>query len=176
MDLPRRDALSQFTSLFRQLNIPDEFTTERTIGACHSFAKRTQERGFASWFHFLCKNIELKVTDKGGVGVRNRAAELGYLPPTELAEADYSWNRSGFFLKFEETIGPILICFGATSIVRRRLEEFIAGRAWGDVESHPYLLFDMVLEGIYLEVEETVRKMTKVFNSHEHVSPFDLCG
>jgi len=175
LDLPRTDTLLQTTSLFRCLNIPDEFTTERTVGACHSFAKRTVEHGFTSWFHFLCKNIELKVTDKGGLGVRNRAAELGYLPPTDLAEADYSWNRSGFFLRFDERTGPILTCFGATGTVRRRLEEFIAAGAWENVESHPFALYDMVLEGLYFEVEETIRKMTKVFNSLEHVSLLETC-
>lgn len=158
------------TTLFRHLDIPEEFTTERTLGACHSFGKRATDFGFISWFHFLCKNIEIIPTASGGVSVRNRAAELKYMDPSDLSEADYSWNRSGFFLRSGKDSGPILVCFGATNNVRRSLEEFIAAHAWEDVEQHPFLLFDLVLQGLCFQVEGTIRNMTSIFSSHEHVS------
>lgn len=103
------------------------------------------------------------------MGVRNRAAEMKYMDPSDLPEADYSWNRSGFFLRKETDSGPLLVCFGPTQHVRRSFEEFFAVRGWENVELDPLVLFDLVLEGLYFEVENTTKNMKFILNSHEHV-------
>ena len=154
--------------------MPDEFTTERTIGACHSFGKRTTATGFKSWFHYLCKNIELTQIDNGRTAVRNRAAELGYLPTPQSPNADYSWQRAGFFLSSREDEDVTLVCFGVPHRVRARLDEFFSLQAWGDVGSCPYILFDLVLDGLYFEIEATLRNLTKISGFHEHVSGFEM--
>jgi len=148
--------------------VPDEFTTERTIGACHSFAKRSTSAGFNSWFHYLCKNIELTENDQGGTSVRNRAAELGYLPAPESPNADYSWQRAGFFLSSRKDEDVTLVCFGVPYRVRARLDEFFSLQAWEDVGSCPYVLFDLVLEGLYFEIETTLQNLTQISGFHEH--------
>lgn len=79
-------------------------------------------------------------------------------------------------MRSDNETGPLLVCFGASAGVRIRLWEFIEAKAWEDVERYPFILFDLVLEGLYFDVDATIRAMTKIFNSHEHVSLVELSG
>lgn len=54
--------------------------------------------------------------------------------------------------------------------MRERINEFVAAKAWQHVATDPYILFDLVFEALYFEVDNTVWKMNTVFGPLEHVS------
>ncbi|KAF4500358.1 hypothetical protein FAGAP_3449 [Fusarium agapanthi] len=168
LDLPRRDALSQFVELFNILNIPRDFTQERLQSVSHSFGRSTDAHGSSSWFHFLCKNIDIKQTPGNAPEIDNRAATMGYHIST-LPQADYSWHRAGFFLRVDNDGCITLVCFGVMQKVRERINEFVAAKAWQHVATDPYILFDLVFEALYFEVDNTVWKMNTVFGPLEHL-------
>lgn len=174
MDLPRIDALSQTLELYQILGIPREFTTERLQSVSHSFRRSTDRRGTSTWFHFLCKNIDIKQDGRNAPEVDNRAATEGYHAPPTLPQADYSYYRSGFFLRANLDGNVTLVCFGPTPKVQQRLREFISNQAYGDVPLEPYILFDLLLDGLHLDVDSTVWKMNHVFGSLEHVSVYTI--
>ncbi|GKU02851.1 hypothetical protein FLAG1_05273 [Fusarium langsethiae] len=153
LDLPRRDALSQCIELFNILNIPSDFTKERLQSVSHSFGRATDNHGSSSWFHFLCKNIDVKQMPGSAPEVDNRAAAMGY-HASNLPQADYSWHRAGFFLRVENSGSATLVCFGAMP---------------RHVSTDPYILFDLIFDALYFEVDDTVWKMNTIFGPLEHL-------
>ncbi|KAM5353868.1 hypothetical protein ACJ41O_000518 [Fusarium nematophilum] len=168
LDLARRDALAQTLELFDILQIPGDFSKERLQSVSHSFGRSTDTHGSSSWFHFLCKNIDVRQDGASAPEVDNRAARMGYHIST-LPQADYSWHRAGFFLRVENDGSTALVCFGATPRVRHRINEFVAAKAWKHVATDPYILFDLVFDALYFEVDDTVWKMNSVFGPLEHL-------
>ena len=94
---------------------------------------------------------------------------MGY-HASNLPQADYSWHRAGFFLRVDNGGSVTLVCFGATNRIRQRIGEFVAAKAWGDVKVDAYVLFDLLFDALYFEVDDTVWKMNTVFGPLEHVS------
>ncbi|KND88993.1 hypothetical protein TOPH_06275 [Tolypocladium ophioglossoides CBS 100239] len=165
---PREHSLPSFLELFRILRIPSDFTTERIQSVCHSFSRRTDEDGgCCSWFSFLYKNISVKQGHGQLPEVDQRVPSFGYGAST-LPQADYSWLVSSFFLRVHDQGGVVLVCFGAPPEVRRVIEKFVDNRKWNDVKKHPYVLFDLVLEGLYTVVDEMVWNMNSIFGPLEH--------
>lgn len=159
----------------------------------HSFGARSDSGGSYAWFHFLCKHIRLTTGPGNAVGIayRNGADRAGMearalaeqqhgtarrrlLPkratePWQLPQADYSYLRSGFFLRTAADGGTTLVCFGATAGVRARIDEFVEAKTWKDVTSEPYILFDLVLEGLFRDVDQNCWNMNTIFGALEHV-------
>ncbi|KAK6348033.1 hypothetical protein TWF718_005853 [Orbilia javanica] len=166
--------------IFTALEIPHKFISECVQTVCHSFGSQTLESGARfSWFHFLCKNLSI---DRSGPfpEIRNRVPISSVLNEgeaignydrqtvVELPQADYSWLRSGFVLRIEPAgNGATLVCFGATPYVRRRLEAWITSKSWLAVTGEPYALFDLVVDGLFSEVDATTWKMADVFRPIE---------
>ncbi|KAF3192620.1 hypothetical protein TWF788_000229 [Orbilia oligospora] len=140
--------------IFSALDIPHKFISECSQNVCHSFGSERHESGVNfSWFHFLCKNLSI---DRSGnyPEIRNKA--------------DYSWLRSGFVLRTEPDGEAVtLVCFGATPYVRRRLEMWITSKSWAAVTEEPYALLDLVMDGLFSEVDTTSWKMADVFRPIE---------
>ncbi|KAF4980286.1 hypothetical protein FZEAL_3657 [Fusarium zealandicum] len=168
LDLPRRDVLAQNIDLFNILHIPSDFTRERLQSVSHSFGRSTDRHGSSTWFHFLCKNIDVKQDGANAPEVDNRAATMGY-HISNLPQADYSWHRAGFFLRVDNDGSITLVCFGVVPRVRQRINEFVAAKAWQHVATDPYILFDLIFEALYFEVDDTVWKMNSVFGPLEHL-------
>lgn len=112
------------------LSIPPDFLAERLQNVCHSFGTKTDEQGFAAWFHYLCKMIRRDI--------------------------NYDWYKYGFFLRQDPEGHVTLVCFGTSPAVKNRLQDFINAGAWAAVEHEPLVLFDLVLDGLYTEVDMTV--------------------
>ncbi|KAH8646111.1 hypothetical protein BX600DRAFT_518962 [Xylariales sp. PMI_506] len=168
LDLARREVMPQMLRFFEILAIPGDFTTERVQSVSHSFGARTEDNGNTSvWFHFLCKNIELKISDDGSPVVDNQAAKMGHYTLPVLPQADYSWHRSGFLLSTCD--GAVtLVCFGATPRVRAKLVDFLKGRDWHMAIPEPFILFDIILSGLFLDIDNTLWSMHDVFGPLEH--------
>ncbi|KFH42504.1 hypothetical protein ACRE_067460 [Hapsidospora chrysogenum ATCC 11550] len=169
---PIRGSLAQNLELFRLLNVPDDFTNERTQPVTHSFAHRTDESGWCSWFYFLCKNIDIRQRHHdGGMEMYHRAAELGFYPAAgHIPGTDFTWHRTTFFLRSDRSGGVTLVCFNAAPRVRARFDEVMmlgSDRVVADIVSQPYILFDAALEGLQLDVDTMVWNMNRVFSTYE---------
>ncbi|ODA79746.1 hypothetical protein RJ55_05340 [Drechmeria coniospora] len=165
---PERQSLPDVLDLFRILHVPTDFSMERTRAVCHSFGHRTDDHGTCSWFHFLCKNISVKREDGKTPEVDMQMPSRWGRGPT-LPQADYSWLVSSFFMRVHDDGSVVLACFGARHHVRTRIEAFALKGTWHDVAVNPYVLFDLILDGLWFEVDETVWNMNSVFGSLEHV-------
>lgn len=179
-DIPTRDLGPKLLDLFSALSVPREFVLERTQSVSHSFGTRTDGAGSSSaWFHFLCKNIQLRWSPAPGRGdsggpqvVIHDSTRSGHLV-RRLPHASNTWHRSGFFLRTDTDGGATtLVCFGATARVRRRLDQFFQAKAWEDVKFEPWVLFDLVVEGLFLEVDDTQWSMHDAFRPLEAVSSY----
>lgn len=176
--------------LFHILDIPRDFSAERTRDVSHSFGQRTTEHGWSAWFHYLCKSIEVKENgssdgasdgdeneddddvDNNNQDHQQQQSQQRQAKMPVLAQADHSWQRSGFFLRGPNDGGATLVCFGAKPLVKKRIKDFVAGKAWSDVGVNPLVLFDLVLEGLQGEVDNAMWKMNKAFSPLEQVCQF----
>jgi hypothetical protein len=187
----------EFLSLFQALAIPPAFARERLQSVSHSFGFRNDHGGSCAWFHFLCKHIEVTSarTPTGPVPMvvhhpvtYHPAAKVATLSTAAtiqgsnetlatstqvgmtLPQADYSYTRSGFFLRANNKGAVTLCCFGATDHVRKRFDRFIDTKAWKEIPAEPYMLFDLIIDGLFLEVDQNVWNMNMIFGALEHVS------
>ncbi|KAK0719312.1 hypothetical protein B0H67DRAFT_642677 [Lasiosphaeris hirsuta] len=162
LDDIRPDYVAGILGICNALAIPPEFLSERLHHVCHSFGSRVDKDGFAAWFHFLCKKIELRRNESGRLVIHGDNASL--------PGADYRWHRSAFFLRKNRDGDVTMVCFGASesSTVRQRLADFIGAGSWEDVGSEPLVLFDLVLEALYSDVDQTVWRLNDVIGPLEH--------
>ncbi|KAK6523504.1 hypothetical protein TWF281_001484 [Arthrobotrys megalospora] len=175
----------ELSEIFETFDIPRAFAIESVHHVAHSFGTQSHRDGsFCAWFHFLCKNIDVNFSGtsprienrvrltstspklfRNGNWSRKSGSEIKDLP-----QADFSWLRSGFFLKVEPVDrgkGITLICFGATPHVRKSLEMWIESKQWDSIHETPLSLLDLVVEGMFREVDTTIWKMGHVFGPME---------
>ncbi|KAF1990353.1 hypothetical protein K402DRAFT_401202 [Aulographum hederae CBS 113979] len=187
-DLPAASGVEWVSVFNKYLSIPDEFVSERTQNVAHSFGnKETDDGSNCAWFHWLCKNINAqKNTETGDWEIHNPNHDptLG----TEMqANADYSWWRSGFFLKYkprlqqnqslgsQDTLVSVsdeqehitLVCFGAPWEMEQRFRGLLASPAWEDILRDPYILFNIVLDELFLHMDHIAWDLSKVFGGME---------
>lgn len=136
----------------------------------HSFCHKTETASSCcAWFHFLCKSISVKLEAGQLPQVATQTPSFGRPPPT-LPNADYGWFRSSFFIRRDTNDCVTLVCFAAMPSVRSRIGQFTESRSWDDVVVNPYILFDLVIEGLFFDVDKMVWNMNKIFGPMEHVS------
>jgi len=165
--------------LFRAIGVPTAFVAERLLSVSYSFGNISGPGGYCAWFHFLCKRIDVDTADAPGErGLRivhhQSASHVpnGQRRTRALPQADYAYDRSGFFLHTTHTGIVTLCCFGAARSVRSRLERLLKAGDWKLVLDEPHILLDVVLEGLHLQVDQNVWNMNVVFGAAEHVSQF----
>jgi len=178
------------TSLFEHYEIPGSFIRESLEGVSQSFGTRTDECGIEYiWFHFLLK----------GATIAKKLGKYTFIDPEfevrppGQTQASFEWNKPGFVLKVEPG-GTIvkgnnpsaknsnaaalvkcphritLFCFGAPERVAKGFERLATTPGRNDVFDDPYLLLDIVLEEMWLELNQGVRWASKVFLDIEKVS------
>jgi hypothetical protein len=184
LDLPDHFTISALFYLFRTYNIPSDFLSERLQSVTHSLKSNRNDDGSESlWFHFLCKNITVRAA---GDNPRN----LEILNPAQRSDGEnlsndsHDWIRAGFFLNIahrsihsplESTGHQItLICFGASESIIKRFRRLLDNPRWVDIIQRPYLLIDIVLNELYLEVDNITWNLNSIFGTLEGVSKF--CG
>ncbi|KAK3936411.1 hypothetical protein QBC46DRAFT_419304 [Diplogelasinospora grovesii] len=198
LDLPQKANYEIFVRLFTNLAVPSTFVTERVKSVCHSFGSQRDPHGTCTWFHFLCKNISVTQSQNVPISHPNSAPpvaaggrpeiryhpeadtvmlELGNIPHPNparaipLPQADYSYLRSGFFLRVSPKGDITLVCFGTTEGVWNRFNELfrLPDRSWvDDVKAEPHILFDIILDGLFMDVDQNVWNVNKTFGPLEH--------
>jgi hypothetical protein len=200
LDLPQKWTKREFMSLFRILAVPPAFVEERLRQVSHSFGSMNDPHGSCAWFHFLCKQIEITTSkaEEGTMPAvayhpdadpsrglakdspmqsydsANSSADILVAAEGEngepLPQADYSYLRSGFFLRTTPAGNVTLCCFGATENVRRILYSFMESSAWSKISTEPYAFFDLIMAGLFIDVDQNVWNINIIFGAFEHVS------
>ncbi|KAL5088420.1 hypothetical protein Trisim1_006627 [Trichoderma cf. simile WF8] len=161
-DVPRRETKGLMVELFHKFGIPHDFTAERVRSINHSFSRRSDENnGFSSWFRFSYVSAASARTDDELPDGEDDATEN-----STIADK-YSERESAFFLQASADTSATLVCFGAGPKVKRRLYDLMKSRGWTDVATNPQILFDVALEGLHEEVDDTARKTEEEFEPLE---------
>ena len=92
------------------------------------------------------------------------------------SQSNQAWLRSGFFLKQHKVLAshkspsPVtLIIFSASSRLQRVFASLTGHEAWEDVLEDPFSLFSIILEELFLEVDDALSKVRKVLGVVERV-------
>ncbi|KAL6800371.1 hypothetical protein J3E68DRAFT_448633 [Trichoderma sp. SZMC 28012] len=161
-DVPRRETKGLMVELFHKFGIPHDFTAERVRSINHSFSRRSDENnGFSSWFRFSYVSAASARTDDESPNEEDDMTE------NSTTVGKYSQRESAFFLQASTDASVTLLCFGAGPRVKRRMYELMKSRGWIDVATNPQILFDVALEGLHEEVEDTARKVEEEFEPLE---------
>ncbi|KAL3422678.1 hypothetical protein PVAG01_06834 [Phlyctema vagabunda] len=172
LDFPNRRTTKGLLALFENFNFPSSFLSERLQSVSHSFGSRQNEdHSQAYWFHYLCKNVNVELGPDGRPTIANpniwEKAKI-------LSHADFSWIRAGFYLTIQpdsanekKTQMVTLVCFGASGEIERRFENIMLNSAWEDAMQDPLILFDVVFDQLYLQIDTIAWKLAEVYGSME---------
>ncbi|KFY83638.1 hypothetical protein V498_07911 [Pseudogymnoascus sp. VKM F-4517 (FW-2822)] len=171
LDEPTYETVAGLVQLFRHYSIPSDFLSERIQSVTHSFGSEKDSNNWnCSWFHFLCKNVTVRLFE--GLDPQIVNPHHDSLPQSQ---ADWSWIRAGFFLKWLPSQGPnssnqscvTLICFGASIQLQQRFERLASNSAWRDAVSDPYNLFVIILDELFLQMDGIVWNLSDTFRAIE---------
>lgn len=85
---------------------------------------------------------------------------------------DYRYNRSSFFLrKLAVDSRVTFVCFGASPSVRQSLQHFIGNGPHEVASIAPLLLFEVTLQGLFRDIDDSVWNLGDTFGPLEYVSP-----
>lgn len=185
LDLPDNTTATSLFYLFKKYSIPSNFISERLQSAVRSFGSKANSDGTEClWFHFLCKyiNIERNPDKPGYVTIKNPVKKSNV---KEQSQADFSWIRAAFFLKVEgpkiditnpsSRIKPTtLLCFGASEALVERLKKLQNRTDWKEVLEDPYVLLDIVLDELYLQLDGVSWNLNEVYGNMERVRLLSL--
>lgn len=121
-----------------------------------------------AWFHFMCKNLEIQADAFGNPSVAGNRSQ-----------ADWQWIKSGFFLKW----GPVnsvtrkpsvtCICFAASAALEQRFQMLLSKPHCDQILKDPYVVFGVILEQLFVQMDSQVWNVLSVFRQIEQVSSLD---
>jgi hypothetical protein len=147
-----------------------------------------------SWFHYLCKNVPVanRLLPEGRQ-VLEVTNEHQIQNTHALRQADYSWLRSAYFLKCfpkssksqtEDSESPsnassatlglpnrnvTLLCFGAPPSLQVKFKRLLKSWHWEDALNDPFILFQLVVDELFLQLDKTAWNLSAAFGNLEHV-------
>ena len=101
---------------------------------------------------------------------RNRSATGSDEVAEPLPQGDHSYVRSGFHLRVSPDGVVTLCCFGATESVKSILSDYLQTSDWSQISTEPYILFDLIMAGLFFDVDENVWNINHIYGALEHVS------
>jgi hypothetical protein len=147
---------------------------ERKQSVSHSFGSKTSTTETRSWFHFLCKDININADQKGRLRISQNKIYGEKPNPAE----DYAYFKSGFVINASRRPdnndnshgSTTLVCFGATPNVRSQLDKWTESSDKELPLSQPYLFFAPILRGLHADLDEMTWNLNSVFAEYESVS------
>ncbi|KAI9682828.1 MAG: hypothetical protein M1822_006318 [Bathelium mastoideum] len=137
------------------------------------------------WFHFLCKDIEVDEHD----AIRYRDVNPNHL---NLSQADYLWQRAGFFLSWQdnhdlafndgrrlsedEDHNPqqqhrfdnvTLYCWGVPRAMEERFAGIACSRDWKEALEDPFVLVAIILDQLFSLMDKQKRNLRRAVNKIE---------
>jgi hypothetical protein len=79
------------------------------------------------------------------------------------------WDRFGLFMRVNQP-GVSLTLFGAGEDMKIRLRELLGHERWEEVLADPYVLLDVILDELYLQMDRNVQDVSRLFGNIESVS------
>lgn len=179
LDAPGQPTTQAFLSLANEYGIPPSFLTERLQSVPHSFGHRKSDDGSQCfWFHHLSKAIHLETKQSGDhttYSIRNAQPRSKH---DHQSESDDSWIKTGFFLRVDPAPKQqstavshqvTLLCFGPTPSLQKRLEQLRTKPTWDKTVADPFILFAIIVNELYLLIDEAHFNLRTVFAGAEKV-------
>ncbi|KAI9777037.1 MAG: hypothetical protein M1816_004926 [Peltula sp. TS41687] len=171
LDVPDFDRKRGLEYLFQLYSVPRVFVTEREQGMTHSFGtNRGSDDSYTSWFHFMFKYINVQPDTECVPHIVN-TQPITTVQTTVQSQADLSWIKAGFFLRWLPATGPnshvTLICFGAPRELESRFKHLAQSPFWKAAVQDPFSLFAFVFDELFLETDRIVWAFTAVFRHVE---------
>ncbi|KAL2354960.1 hypothetical protein BJ546DRAFT_1061247 [Cryomyces antarcticus] len=166
LDVPQAESANGHLALYERFAVPTAFLSGRLQSVSKSFGACRDEHGTeTSWFHFLAKNLTVQKLD-------NRLRIVDPYPsshPLHRSQVSYNWIKSGYFLSSGGTgnAGVTLVCFGASQALVQRFERLLSHPAWEDVLREPFVLYEIVVDELYLQLDNLAWSLADVFREIE---------
>ncbi|KAF2797459.1 hypothetical protein K505DRAFT_415061 [Melanomma pulvis-pyrius CBS 109.77] len=184
-DTPIPERVFTLAELFTRYDVPSAFIAEGLNHVSQSFGIRVDSNGTEYvWFHFLCKDVEVS-KDSGPRRIVDPAN-------TFQDQANFTWTKSGFVLKIEDQSNNVptqshpstnnsessitlasggkqvtLLCFGAPASLYSHLKRLKEIMSSNDLKSDPYILLDIVLEEMYMLMDNVGWVIGDIFGEIE---------
>ncbi|KAI0156197.1 hypothetical protein BJ166DRAFT_352024 [Pestalotiopsis sp. NC0098] len=158
--------------VFHKYSIPSQITEEHNRSVSHSFGTRTDPDGYCAWFRSLSKDTSFLNEPRPAVGrghqAMNQSTQGSSLHMPHPME-DYRYNKSSFFLRISAVDSRVtLVCFGASPSVRQSLQHFIVNGPHEVASIAPLLLFEVTLQGLFRDIDESVWNLGDAFGPLEY--------
>lgn len=179
LDVPASHSRSEFKRLFEYLEVPSAFISERLHSVRHSFGGRREGRKLiATWFHFLCRRPNMEEYE------RLRNGDFDSRAGMVLSQ----WDRFGLFMRVKHSKEPKdaknsdpeqletqlpsveLVLFGAEEDMKTRLRRMVESEGWKEILRDPYILLDVILDELYINMDRNVQEVSALFGGIESVS------
>lgn len=111
-----------------------------------------------TWFRLVCKDVTI---------VQDRKPDRWSIQGSDIY-SDRSWLDSSYVLIEQRgCLGVTLLCFGVTESLEEHFDELRPNREFFD---QPWSILVVVLESIFVEIDQVAWKLADVFRSTEEVS------
>ena len=189
LDLPYRHN-HDMDRLFRFLGVPTEFQSERLHQVTHSFGWQrdseksygTYERGLLQdkanvlvcWFHFLCKNISVRTCPPDESFVIRDPRSMSSINGS-ISQADWTWLRSAYFLKWETpTQGNgggdvVLTIFSPAGSIRDHFQHLASRSDRHKIMTDPFGLLVVVLDHMFQAISVNMTRVLHILGKVEMV-------
>ncbi|EME84380.1 uncharacterized protein MYCFIDRAFT_207257 [Pseudocercospora fijiensis CIRAD86] len=165
--------LNAMQAIFRHYDFPTSFLSDRIQAVSHAFGARRSTMTPAveiAWSHFLCKDVKSHWH-------QNQPRRSPY---TDKAATDGPrWRRCDAFLhvrnRSDGSECVTLLCFGASQPLVERFNRLLGNASWTDVVKEPFLLFSIVYEDLYTQLDTIAWTLADVFRPVER-STLDRTG
>ncbi|EAQ84503.1 hypothetical protein CHGG_08517 [Chaetomium globosum CBS 148.51] len=157
---------TEYQTLIKQFNIPDEFVWERETSVTHSFGRQSDEDGRdVLWMHFLGAVPSMDSLDRQPEWLKSGFI-LTWLPRT--AQARRPLNSSSAppeVTQMTYTVG--LLLFSPPVEALQRLVEFVKSPRWRTATFDPYVLVDIALVAWYHRIDKVAWDVTNLIRAEE---------
>ncbi|KAF2236636.1 hypothetical protein EV356DRAFT_574915 [Viridothelium virens] len=186
LDIATDSNVGGLLRLFRHLAVPSDFLNERIHSVTCGFGSRPRKNGHhCLWFHFLCKDIEVDEHDE----IKHRDVNHNHL---NLSQADYVWQRAGFFLSWRDyhsltlNDGPrlsededydpqqhhrfdnvTLCCWGVPRAMEERFAEIAYSGDWKEALEDPFILVTIILDQLFSLMDKQKQNLRRAVNKIE---------
>lgn len=173
-----------FRNLFEHFKVPRKFELERQQAVNHAVGThvhtdsrtngklpcfnedhrqtKTDCSSAVTWFRLVCKNVNI---------VEDRRTGRCNIQGSDIY-SDRSWFDSSYVLTQQQgSQGVTLLCFGISESLEQRFDELRPDR---DFSEHPWSIFVVVFEALFVEMDVVAWKLADVFRSTEEVSNPEL--
>lgn len=120
-----------------------------------------------TWFHMLCKNVATESDLSGENRLQAESVEKSW----SMVKSAERWLHFSFALI--QTRSPeasvTLLCFNSTDLMLQGFDNLLQLDSWANVVNDPYLLFPMIFEVIWMEMDAVAWRLADVFRNTEKV-------